>query len=318
MEPRTRYCAQPALVAQLDRASDFESEGREFESLRARQQRFDLDLESLRCFLTVDIGRVRGSTRATRASNRWLGSLLGGRMNGLDFWRLCDELTVVQAALLIVGEDPARLQDYVDRNKPEDRPSGYDAAKAALTHAINAGRLSGRIVESHDDFGNGETDWSLTTVAADDLRNWLKMRGIKSGFFSPTPDVDPDYLSARSSHYSPKLAAAVKAWKAVSATPELRQGKSVKQAIVIWLRACKSSPASRRCNRQTFQSGRRICGFAQTLDCRTHHCVAQSLPKTRQGLGKPQPQGARVLAPRINLPHAQKTLQSGLKSPDRL
>jgi hypothetical protein len=26
-----------ALVAQLDRASDFESEGREFESLRARQ-----------------------------------------------------------------------------------------------------------------------------------------------------------------------------------------------------------------------------------------------------------------------------------------
>jgi hypothetical protein len=27
-----------ALVAQLDRASDFDSEGREFESLRARQQ----------------------------------------------------------------------------------------------------------------------------------------------------------------------------------------------------------------------------------------------------------------------------------------
>ncbi len=30
-------CARHALVAQLDRASDFESEGREFESLRARQ-----------------------------------------------------------------------------------------------------------------------------------------------------------------------------------------------------------------------------------------------------------------------------------------
>jgi hypothetical protein len=29
-----------ALVAQLDRASDFESEGREFESLRARHCRF--------------------------------------------------------------------------------------------------------------------------------------------------------------------------------------------------------------------------------------------------------------------------------------
>jgi hypothetical protein len=33
------FCAAPfALVAQLDRASDFESEGREFESLRARQE----------------------------------------------------------------------------------------------------------------------------------------------------------------------------------------------------------------------------------------------------------------------------------------
>ena len=32
--------ADDALVAQLDRASDFESEGREFESLRARQSRF--------------------------------------------------------------------------------------------------------------------------------------------------------------------------------------------------------------------------------------------------------------------------------------
>jgi hypothetical protein len=34
---RSGYGASAALVAQLDRASDFESEGREFESLRARQ-----------------------------------------------------------------------------------------------------------------------------------------------------------------------------------------------------------------------------------------------------------------------------------------
>jgi hypothetical protein len=37
-----------------------------------------------------------------------------------------------------------------------------------------------------------------------------------------------------------------------------------------------------------------------------------------QGLGESQPKSARVLAPRLNPPHAQKTLQSGLKSPDRL
>ena len=46
--------------------------------------------------------------------------------------------------------------------------------------------------------------------------------------------------------------------------------------------------------------------------------VAQSLPKARQGLGESQPKSARVLAPRLNPPHAQKTMQSGLKSPDGL
>jgi len=48
--------------------------------------------------------------------------------------------------------------------------------------------------------------------------------------------MGPDYLSSLAPNYSPKLAAAVEAWKAVSAAPELRHGKSVKQAIVIWLR----------------------------------------------------------------------------------
>jgi hypothetical protein len=41
---------------------------------------------------------------------------------------------------------------------------------------------------------------------------------------------------------------------------------------------------------------------------RAYPCLAQPLPQTRQGLGEPQSQGARVLAPRINPPHAPKTL----------
>jgi len=34
-------------------------------------------------------------------------------MEGLDYWRLCDELSVIQAAFLIVGKDPAASQDYI-------------------------------------------------------------------------------------------------------------------------------------------------------------------------------------------------------------
>jgi hypothetical protein len=45
--------------------SDYESGGQEFESLRARQQLFDLDSEILRDFSPLDIGIVRGSTGAT-------------------------------------------------------------------------------------------------------------------------------------------------------------------------------------------------------------------------------------------------------------
>ena len=42
--------------------------------------------------------------------------------------------------------------------------------------------------------------------------------------------------------------------------------------------------------------------------------AAEGLPR----IGRTQPKSALVLTPRLNPPHAQKTLQSGLKSPDGL
>src|ERR1700683_4526887 len=54
------------------------------------------------------------------------------------------------------------------------------------------------------------------------------------------------------------------------------------------------------------------------MDRRAHHCLAQTLPKACQGLGESQSKSAGVLASRLNPPHAQKTMQSGLKSPDGL
>jgi hypothetical protein len=40
------------------------------------------------------------------------------------------------------------------------------------------------------------------------------------------------------------------------------------------------------------------------LDCRAHACLAQSLPKARQGLGEPQSKSACAPAPRLNSAHA--------------
>jgi hypothetical protein len=162
----------------------------------------------------------------------------GATIDPLDYWRLCDELSVVQAALLIVGKDPSKLQHRIENMPPENRPAGYDAATAALVNAINRQRLPAHVVVTKDEmqWPTGEPDWYRTTIAVEDLCTWLRSRGIKTGFFFPDSQADPDYLSEFHASYSPKLAAAIESWKAVSADDQLRRGKSVKQALIVWLR----------------------------------------------------------------------------------
>lgn len=77
-------------------------------------------------------------------------------MDALDYWRLCYELTVLQAALLIVGEDPSGSQEWVQSWESQNRPRGYDAAFAALKHAILAKRLPATIRRSATERGWNE------------------------------------------------------------------------------------------------------------------------------------------------------------------
>ena len=155
-------------------------------------------------------------------------------MDALDYWRLCDEVSVVQAALLIVGEDPAASQEYIAGWEPEKRPRGYDAVRAALVNAIRGKQLPAIFSEDEDAFGRAPL-WDHAMILVDNLRTWLTSRGVRTGFFFPLPQ-GPNYLSDSHPNYSPKLAAAIKAWTAVSDDAELRRGKSVKQAVIIWLR----------------------------------------------------------------------------------
>ena len=102
-------------------------------------------------------------------------------------------------------------------------------------NAINRKRLPAGIA-ARDDTDSREVDWHRTVVAVEDIEQWLRSRGIGTGFFFPAPVAGPDYLSAFHPNYSAKLAAAIEAWKAVSADDQLRRGKTVKQALHIWLR----------------------------------------------------------------------------------
>lgn len=114
-------------------------------------------------------------------------------LNGFDYWRLCDELSLVQAALLIVGCDPSTEQGYAENWQLHERPKGYEAAKAAISTALRKGAIKGTVIPlyEHDMNGNicGAIDDSIdigeSRVEVASLRAWLAGRGHRTGFFFP-------------------------------------------------------------------------------------------------------------------------------------
>jgi hypothetical protein len=164
-------------------------------------------------------------------------------MEGLDLWRLCDELSVIQAALLIAGADPSSDAQYVENWDCERRPIGYEAAKTAISNALRRGSINGQLIPNYEYDINGNTcgvvtdsiDISKSRVDVESLRAWLGDRGLRTGFFFPEPVVSGDYLDPKHPRYAPKLAAAVLAWLAVESESALK-GKTPKQALTKWLR----------------------------------------------------------------------------------
>ncbi len=194
-------------------------------------------------------------------------------MEKIDSWRLCDELSVIQAALLMVEVDPVEFADVMSWPEKK-RPENFPATFTAITHAILGDRLpatlrhkaiarylnkkveSGIILTKHVDIFSDQKElpkeacdpkhpefiyhkmpsWDLSTVRVEDLKVWLKSRGVKQGFFFPQTTETQEYLDPNHKHYSPKLSAAIRSWQAVSADPELIVRKTVKQALIGWLR----------------------------------------------------------------------------------
>lgn len=169
-------------------------------------------------------------------------------MDSLDYWRLCSELNVIQAALLVAGEDPSVTGAYVENWEVEKRPKGYEAAKAAISNALRRNHIEGTLVPifEYDINGSqcGEIENSIdireSMVLVSSLRDWLVSRGFTTGFFFQGEVAAPTYLDSSHSRYAPKLAAAVRAWEAMGDTTQL-SGKSPKQALMKWLR--ENAPA---------------------------------------------------------------------------
>lgn len=154
-----------------------------------------------------------------------------------DYWRLCDELSIFEAALLIAGASPSQ-NHHVENWDVGKTPLGYEAAKTAITNALRAGRIKGTIEPEYISSFNREDEpipdsISLRSrVEVASLKEWLAGRGFRRGFFFPDKTEAPDYLDPKNPRFAPKLAAAVLAWQSV-VDPGSRHPKA---ALTKWLR----------------------------------------------------------------------------------
>ncbi len=169
-------------------------------------------------------------------------------MEPMDYWRLCDQLTVVQAALLVVGEDPSGNAGDCENWFLGNRPQGYEAAKNGISHALKTDVIKGTKVGNKTGQHRYDADQNLhvilddgvdpvaSTVEVASLREWLASRGFTSGFFFPKGADAPGYLNPSNANFAPKLAAAIAVWQATTSDLASATGTSVKQAMLRWLR----------------------------------------------------------------------------------
>jgi len=194
-----------------------------------------------------------------------------GGIDEIDtLWNLHEDFSIADAAALVAGYNPTLVQRCEQDTLIHQSFPRYPVVLDALTRAITNGRLKAAIRISAREYGyadrmadieyfafiedalpEGNTveadevlakdrsciykplpDWSLSTIAREDLIDWLRRRGVSSGFFFPAGTDAPDYLDPGNPRYASKLAAAVRAWQAVTDSG----GASPKQALVKWLR----------------------------------------------------------------------------------
>lgn len=188
----------------------------------------------------------------------------------MEMWKLSDELSVIDAAILITGNDPSEQIEEYNTNGSEwvqkTAYEGFEPAFKALKNAILSNRLAAALSFSvgerseydppsravlrggrnifqarglkyydHDGlvYLHRDPDWNETSVGVEDIKAWLTSRDIYPAFFFP--DRDPDsFMNKDHSRYSAKLACAVAAWKAVTGPART---KTPKQTIFAWVAA---------------------------------------------------------------------------------
>ena len=175
-----------------------------------------------------------------------------------DLLKLMDILTLHEASALIAGCSPNQVRGNWDNNEiyyylhtniddPANAQDVFSISLKAMIQAIKAGILKANIVVSVSNGGyqtvtkaSLQSDWiathgideAETTVAREDLKDWLEKRGVFPTMLFPNGKKD-DYMNPQHDNYSPKLAVCVRAWEV--AQNGIPHGKTTKQFIIDWI-----------------------------------------------------------------------------------
>lgn len=171
-----------------------------------------------------------------------------------DLFKLMDRLSINEASALIAGASPSdvRCNDYdgayyinIQGFHPYNVSEVFDTLLKVLSRNIIAGELKAQIVVNTnnqtlylDDLKKdwlvcGEIDTRETTIARNDLKQWLDDRGVYPPIFFPNGRKD-DYMNPEHECYSPDLALCVRAWE-VAQTAHY-DNETIKQFMAKWIK----------------------------------------------------------------------------------
>lgn len=158
-----------------------------------------------------------------------------------DLWLILSEVSVMEAALLIIGIEPQGVTQGLENMPDLSLPRGYLAARGAVVSAIQKGEIPGELVDLTfiDEHGGWETDrtrldFGRSRVEMMPLRQWLHERGYRDTFLKLEPRGATGLRDPSNDRYSSKLAAVVAAWEEFA--DSIAKTGTVKQKLEIWLR----------------------------------------------------------------------------------
>ena len=151
-------------------------------------------------------------------------------MDRINRWKLADELTTYQIALLIAGYDPSEFEEEQPHQWPKEVARDISPFLNAIKNAARSEKLKFTPVRYENSYSSDDIDWNTSTVDIESLCEWLRRRNFKDGFFVGRGDHIDKIADQSGEYYAPKLAAAVRAWNEVTADPTALNGKTPKES----------------------------------------------------------------------------------------